>query len=82
MIGARALAYEVTVSLRAQRPHERMVTPPGFRAIVAVAMTVDGPEEALWLVPARLAKQALRRRNRLPAQQLAAGIIPTGWQRL
>ena len=77
--GARALAHEVTVRFRAQRPHERVSAPPGYRAIVAVADTADGPEEATWLVPARQAKAALNPRNRTPSQQLAAGIIPPGW---
>lgn len=56
MIGARALTHEVTVRLRPQRPHERISVPPGYRAIVAIADTLDGPEEQPWLVPVRAAK--------------------------
>ncbi len=80
--GARALTYAVTVTFRRARPHERDAAPPGFRVVVAIADTADGPEEALWLVPARQAKAALNPKYRAPAQLLAAGIIPTGWQRL
>lgn len=80
--GARALTYEVRVRFRRARPHERDAAPSGYRVVVAIADTADGPEEALWLVPNRQAKAALNPRNRAPAQQLAAGMIPPGWQRL
>lgn len=79
--GARALTYEVQVRFRRARLHERDAAPPGYRVVVAIADTADGPEEALWLVPARQAKQVLNPRNRGPAQQLAAGTIPPGWHR-
>lgn len=80
--GARALSYAVTVTFRRPRPHESIPVPPGYRVIVAIATTADGPEEALWLVPARQAKRVLNPKYRAPAQQLAGGTIPPGWQRL
>lgn len=81
MIGARTLTHEVTVRLRPQRPHERISAPPGYRVIIAIADTLDGSEEQPWLVPARVAKRALNRRNRSASRDLAAGIIPLGWLR-
>jgi hypothetical protein len=80
--GARALAYEVQVTFRRARPHERVPVPPGYRPIIAIADVPTGPEEQAWAVPHREAKRVLNPRNRTPAQQLAAGTIPPGWQRL
>lgn len=79
--GTAALCREVIVTLRRARPHEDLSAPPGYRVIVAIANLPTGPEEQPWLVPARAAKQALNPRNRSASRDLAAGIIPPGWQR-
>lgn len=79
--GTAALCREVKVTLRRARPHEHLSAPPGYRVIVAIAKLPTGPEEQPWLVPARAAKQALNPRNRSASRDLAAGIIPPGWQR-
>lgn len=80
--GARALTFEVRVTFRPARAHERAPVPPGYRAVIAIADVPTGPEEQAWAVPHREAKRVLNPKYRAPAQQLAAGIIPTGWQRL
>ncbi|MBX9884024.1 MAG: hypothetical protein K2X68_03530 [Novosphingobium sp.] len=79
--GTAALCREVKVTLRRARPHEQLSAPPGYKVIVAIADVPTGPEEQPWLVPARAAKQALNPRNRSAPRDLAAGIIPPGWQR-
>lgn len=80
--GSRALCHEVRVSFRRPRPHECFTVPPGFRAVVAIADTPDGAEEQPWLVPHRDAKRALNPKYRSASRDLAAGIVPDGWQRL
>ena len=57
--GAAVLSHEVTVTFRRLRPHEARTVSPGKRVIVAIADTLDGPEEQRWLVPVRQAKAAL-----------------------
>lgn len=79
--GTAALCREVKVTLRRARPHERLSAPPGYKVIVAIADIPTGPEEQPWLVPARAAKRALNPRNRSATRDLAAGIVPPGWQR-
>ena len=80
--GARALTYAVTVTFRTTRAHERIPVPPGYRPLIAIADVPSGPEEQAWAVPHREAKRVLNPKYRAPAQQLAAGIVPPGWQRL
>ena len=80
--GARALTYEVQVTFRRARPHEHDTAPPGYRTVIAIADVPTGPEEQAWAVPHREAKRVLNPKYRAPAQQLAAGIMPPGWQRL
>lgn len=80
--GAMALAYQVRVTFRRLRPHERRAVEPGRRIIVAIAQTADGPEEQPWLVPERDAKAALNPRRRDLPRQLEEGRTPPGWLRL
>lgn len=77
--GAAALCHQVTVTLRRARAYERFVVPPGYRAVVAIADTPDGPEEQPWAVPHRAAKQALNPRRRDVTAALAMGNTPPGW---
>lgn len=73
-------AEPVKVAFRRPRPHERISAPPGYRAVIAVAATPDGPEEAIWHVPAREAKRALNPRAVSYGRLLAAGRVPDGWR--
>ncbi|MFM7404744.1 MAG: hypothetical protein ACKO1N_11820 [Erythrobacter sp.] len=77
-----ALAYAVRVSFRRPRPHERFAVPSGYRVVIGVAHTADGPEELPWLVPSRDAKRAFNPRCRDFARLLEAGEVPAGWHRL
>lgn len=85
MIGAaaRALAAprKIEIRFRRPRPHEHFAAPAGHRALIAIAITPDGPEECAWIAPERAAKQALNPRHKEHGRKLAAGRVPDGWQR-
>lgn len=80
--GAQALTYEVRVSFRRPRPHERFAVPSGCRVVIAIADTPDGREEQPWAVPTRQAKAALNPRRRDLPRALEAGNTPDGWHRI
>lgn len=82
--GAAALAdeWQVRVTFRRARPHERLPLPLGLKLVIAVAHTPVGFEEQPWLVPCREAKRALNPRCGGASHELASGFIPKGWQRV